>query len=91
MSVDRIRRVENRSQMESVVDDFVTLGYKVESRGENSVKLKEKKGWGSLSGHLIIVLLTLWWTLGIGNLIYGLVKHYGGEEVVVKQEKEVIE
>lgn len=88
MSVDRIRRVNNRNQMENVVDDYVTLGYKVESRGENSVKLKEKKDWGSLSGHIIILLLTVWWTLGIGNLIYALIKHYGGEEVVVKQEKE---
>lgn len=88
MSVDRIRRVENRNQMENVVDDFVTLGYKVESRGENSVKLKEKKNWGTLGGHIVTFLLTIWWTLGIGNLIYGLIKHSGGEEIVVKQEKE---
>jgi hypothetical protein len=87
MSVDRIRRVENNNQMENVVDDYVTLGYKVESRGQNSVKLKEKKGWGSLSGHVIIILLTFW-SFGIGNLIYALIKHYGGEKIVVKQIKE---
>jgi hypothetical protein len=87
MSVDRVRRVESNNQLENVVDDYVTLGYRVESRGQNSVKLKEKKSWGNLSGHVIIALLTVWWTIGIGNLIYAIVKHVGGEEIVVKLDK----
>ena len=37
---DRIRRCRDRQEMEHVVDDYVTLGYKVTSRGEDSVTLR---------------------------------------------------
>lgn len=91
MKVDRIRKVENKNQLENVVDDYVTLGYKVSSRGENTVRLIEEKGWGSFGAHIITFLLTVWWTLGIGNLIYALAKHYMSREVImVKVKKEVI-
>jgi len=87
MSVDRIRKVSDSNELENVVDDYVTLGYKVNSRGQNTVKLKERNGWGTIGGHIGWFLLTFWWTVGIGNLIYALVKHYNGETVLVKVEE----
>jgi hypothetical protein len=29
----------------------------------------------TMGGHLLVALLTLWWTVGIGNLVYWLVKN----------------
>ena len=36
---NRIRRVTSQREFEQVIDDFVTTGYKVESRGENNALL----------------------------------------------------
>lgn len=83
MSVDRIRKVKSQTRMEDKVDDYITLGYEVVTRGENSVKLQKKKGWGTFGGHFITFLLTSWWTLGIGNLIYALIKHYRNREIIL--------
>ena len=88
MKVDRIRRVDNQREMEEIIDDYVTTGYKVISRGETTTKVRENGGWGSIGGHLITLLLTSWFTFGIGNLIYALVKHYSGEKVLVKVRKD---
>jgi hypothetical protein len=69
--------------MESVRDDFITQGYSVKSTGENTTMLSNA-GWGSLSGHIVVGLLTAWWTLGIGNLVYAVVAHNKGDEVLIK-------
>lgn len=86
MALDRIRRVSSVREMESVTDDFVTTGYEVISRGETTVRMRQHGGWGSLGGHLIIALVSVWWSFGIGNLIYALYKRYSGEKVLVKLE-----
>ena len=42
--------------------------------------LMEKRA-STLGGHIVVFLLTFWWTLGIGNLLYWL---------FVKKEKKVM-
>jgi hypothetical protein len=81
----RIRRVDDDREMEQTVDDFITQGYQIKKQGERSTMMK-KKTWGSGSGHLVVGALTLWWTLGIGNVIYAIYKHYTAEEVKVQIE-----
>ncbi|WP_408959821.1 hypothetical protein [Natrinema sp. 74] len=79
----RIRRVDDKREMERVIDDFITQGYKVKNQGERSTLMK-KKTWGSGGTHLIIGILTVWWTLGIGNLAYAIYKYFTAEEVQIK-------
>jgi len=81
----RIRRVDDRKEMESRVEDFLTRGYKVKDRGETSTRLK-KKNWGSGGGHIAVAALTIWWTFGVGNVAYALYKYFTAEEVHVKVE-----
>ena len=46
-----------------------------------------RKGtWGSTGTHVLIGLLTIWWTLGIGNLVYALAAHSGADQVMLKLE-----
>lgn len=80
----RIRRAETRQEFERVIDDFITQGYEVESRGEENARLK-KKDYGSLLGHIVVFVLTFW-TFGLGNLIYALYKNKKADEVVVRIE-----
>lgn len=80
----RIRKTQSQSEFESVIDDYITRGYEVLTRGQDTCKLREHGGWGSAGGHLAVFLLTIWWTLGIGNIVYALYKRYSGEEVLVQ-------
>ena len=79
----RIRKVSNEKEMDQIVDDFITQGYKIKSRGEQSVNIK-KNNWGSMGGHILVALLTVWFTLGIGNLIYALISNSKADDVLVR-------
>ncbi|MFB5661283.1 hypothetical protein [Alteribacillus sp. HJP-4] len=85
-NVDRVRKTYSEDEMERVVDDFITMGYEVLSRGEASIRIRKHGGWGSLGGHALWFLLTVWWTFGIGNIVYALIKRYTGEKVLIKLE-----
>ncbi len=76
----RIRRVSSKKEFEQVIDDFVTTGYEITSRGETSANLIKKKK----KKHGLVALLTVWWTLGIGNLIYAFIPAKIEDEVLVK-------
>ncbi len=81
----RIRRVDDQQNMEQVVEDFLTRGYKIKTEGQDSTMLK-KKTWGSGGMHIVIAVLTIWWTLGLGNVAYAIYKYLTAEEVQVKVE-----
>lgn len=86
----RIRKCVSQQEMERVVDDYITQEYKVKQRGESSV-LVQKKDYGSMGGHIIVALLTIWWTLGIGNLVYALVKQAQADKVMVKLDDALVQ
>jgi hypothetical protein len=69
-------------------DEYITQGYSIHSSGENTTIVR-KSTWGSLSGHVLVAVLTVWWTLGIGNLIYALAVHKS-DEVMIKVDVAVI-
>ena len=79
---DRIRRCKDRQEMERVVDDYVTLGYKIVSRGGDSVALRQIKPHDK---HMFVFLVFGWWTFGLANLIYAAIPCYG-EKVLVKTD-----
>ncbi|WP_390217615.1 hypothetical protein [Halobacillus seohaensis] len=62
------------------------MGYQVLSRGETSISLRQNGGWGAVGPHILIAVLTIWWTFGIGNLLYALYKRYSGEKILIKLE-----
>ncbi len=79
----RVRRCESKKEFEKVVDDFITVGYQVQSRGETSALLIKR----AKKTHHGLVLLLTWWTCGIGNLIYALIPGKVEDEVMVKLEE----
>lgn len=85
MAVSRIRKTQSQREHDSIVDDFVTQGHEVIEQGERTTLLR-KKSWGSFLGHTIVALLTIWWTLGLGNLAYALIAHYAAEKIMVRIE-----
>lgn len=69
------------------VDEFVTRGYKIQSEGENSTRLKERD-WGDAEVHLLVAALSGWWTFGFSNAVYAIYKYATAEEIVIKIEDE---
>ncbi len=86
MAAPRIRRVKDRRDMEVTRDDFITQGYEVRSEGEETILLR-KSTWGGSGTHVLIFLLTAWWTAGVGNLVYALYAHNSADQVLLKPEE----
>ena len=78
---NRIRRCSTQKEFERLIDDFVTTGYTIKSRGEENALLVKK---GKHDKHLLVFLLTFWFTCGIGNLIYALIPVKTEDEVLIK-------
>ncbi len=85
-SMTRIRRVKDTKEMEQVTEDFLTRGYKVKQEGQNSTMVK-KHTWGSGTGHLVVAVLTIWWTFGIGNVAYAIYENLTAQKVQIKVEE----
>ena len=83
MPEPRLRNVDSENHLEQLVEDFITQGYEVLNRGENST-LVRKKSYGSGMTHFVVFLLTSWWTLGLGNLFYAIMAHVRAEQVLVR-------
>lgn len=83
----RIRRVDHQKEMEKVIDDYITQGYRVKSQGENSARVK-KKDFGSAGMHLIVFIFLGWWTLLIANAVYAAYKFFSADEVQIKIEND---
>lgn len=83
----RIRRVDDQREMEKVIDDFVTQGYKIKSQGERTAMMK-KKNFGSVGVHILILIFVGWWTLGIANAVYAAYKYFTADEVQIKVKED---
>lgn len=81
----RIRKIATEKEFEQLVDEYITLGYTVKTRGEGNALLIKK---GKHTKHGLVAVLTFWWTLGLGNLIYALIPVANEDEVLIKLEKQ---
>ncbi len=79
MAEPRLRRCNDRGELERAVDDLAVQGYKIKSRSEDSALL-EKPEYGSGGVHVVLAIFTL----GIGNAIYAAVKFSGRDKVMIK-------
>ena len=79
----RLRRTETQNEYERVIDDYITQGYAVQNRGQHSAVLK-KKSYGGVGTHIVVALLTAWWTFFLGNALYAWYANYSADKVTVK-------
>jgi len=52
MGAPRIRKVSNNKKLENIVGGYVTQGYKIDSRGEKTARVK-RKDYGTARMHII--------------------------------------
>lgn len=84
----RLKRVPNKKEFERTIDDHLVKGYKIQKKQETVAKLK-LKDYGSLQMHILIGVLTFWWTVGIGNIVYALIRYLTASTVTIKVDEEV--
>lgn len=74
------------TNFERRIEDEQVEGWKVKEDGDTRVVMY-KPNYGSLGAHALIALLTIWWTAGIGNILYAAYKYFGhSDKKVVRDE-----
>ena len=61
------------------VTNKVESGWKIEEDTRDRVTLI-KREFGSPGVHIIIAILTIWWAMGVPNLLYAAYKYYTGSQ-----------
>ncbi|ELY61605.1 zinc ribbon domain-containing protein [Natronolimnohabitans innermongolicus] len=51
------------------IDDLVAEGWTIEDEDRDRVVMVDRE-FGSVGSHVLVALLTIWWTMGIGNLLW---------------------
>ncbi|WP_255170151.1 zinc ribbon domain-containing protein [Natrononativus amylolyticus] len=58
------------ARLQREIDDLVARGWRIEQEDRDRVVMVDRE-FGSLGSHLLVALLTIWWTMGIGNVLWG--------------------
>ena len=53
----------------------VESGWRIEDETPDRITLVRRE-FGDLGVHVIIAVLTLWWTMGLGNVLYAVYKYF---------------
>lgn len=72
-------RGESTATFQDRVDEALIEGWKIHRQSEDRVELVKRKR-ASFFWHMVLVVLTSWWTLGLGNLLYWLKCRYADSE-----------
>jgi len=78
---------QGERRFKQAIDDKKVEGWDVKSRQGDRVILI-KRGYGSLGSHVLVALLTAWWTLFIGNAIYASYKYFVDTDKMVIRKSE---
>ena len=70
---------------QQLVEDEKVEGWDVKEDGDERVVMV-KRNYGTLGGHVLVGLLTVWWTLGLGNVIYAAYKYFGDADQKVVRD-----
>ena len=68
---DRVSHVSDRRQLDARIDELTVGGYEVHEHDGDAVTLV-RMDWGSGWRHVLVALLTAWWTFFLGNVVYAL-------------------
>ena len=81
-----VKRV-TKKQFEDVVEDKATEGYKLKSKTDRQA-IFVKPSFGTAGMHILVFLLTFWWTFGLGNVVYLIYRYVAkSDEIQLKISK----
>ncbi|SDJ64561.1 zinc ribbon domain-containing protein [Natronorubrum texcoconense] len=81
-STDSSGSVTDREHLEHRIATALQDGWELEHDfGDHAVMVK--RSFGSRDEHLVVALITVWFTMGIGNALYGAYRYVGDAERMV--------
>ena len=75
-----IRRVESKKALEQSIEDAQAEGWKLKSSSDNVAVLEQAGGFGGAVGHIVVFIFTVWWTFGVGNILFAAFRYYTGKK-----------
>lgn len=66
--------MEEEEILEAKIEKAEYEGWTIIEEKKHTVLL-EKKSFGSLKMHILILILTVWWSLGAVNILYAIYKY----------------
>ncbi|ELY50814.1 zinc ribbon domain-containing protein [Natronococcus jeotgali] len=57
-------------RLQREIDSLVARGWTIEDEGRDRVVMVDRE-FGSVGSHVLVAILTIWWTMGIGNVLWG--------------------
>ncbi|WP_265112448.1 zinc ribbon domain-containing protein [Halosolutus halophilus] len=84
------RSSTDRTALERRIARAVQRGWELEHDfGDRAVVVR--RSFGSVTDHLLVALVTVWWTGGIGNALYGAYRYFGDPDRLVLRADRVAE
>ena len=80
----RARTCYNKKEFKQAIEELQERGYQLKSKDRRTavlVKKREKKL------HGVIAILTIWWSLGLINLLYAMLPKKKDDEVTLTLQK----
>jgi hypothetical protein len=85
--VTRTVRVADRRELDRSVEEFLVRGYEIREQGDDSTRMKERD-WGDAPVHVLLAVLTVWWTFGLANALYAIYRRVTADEIEIRVETE---
>lgn len=57
------------ARLQREIDEMITRGWRIEEEDRDRVVMVDRE-FGSLGSHLLVALLTIWWSMGVGNVLW---------------------
>lgn len=57
-------------RLQREIDDLVAQGWKIEDEAPDRVVMVDRE-FGSVASHVLVAILTVWWSMGLGNIVWG--------------------
>ncbi|WP_306056854.1 zinc ribbon domain-containing protein [Natronococcus wangiae] len=57
-------------RLQREIDDLVAQGWRIEDEDRDRVVMVDRE-YGSVASHVLVAVLTIWWTMGLGNVLWG--------------------
>lgn len=68
------------------LEDESVEGWRIKEDGDDRV-IMMKPNYGSMGAHVLVALLTIWWSFGIGNALYAAYKYFGDSPTKVVRDE----
>lgn len=68
-------------ELQDKIDNALIEGWKIHKQSDNEVVMIKRRR-ASVFWHIVIAILTAWWTFGLGNVLYWAKCRYGDAETI---------